>query len=279
MIREWTDSTIKRFLKENRGQGEGATYKAWLQVQDIASQGRSTRIYSHKSQRVIHLLSDLQLYYFYLLEFDNQVKTVKEQYPLLDFYEQNIQLDEKLSGKLFNSKTNVPHVLTVTYLVTRGNENNVPYLEARVIKNSSELEKKATIDRLELMRRYFEKKDIDFGIVTEKEIDKLFARNIGWVLTAYDITDYPEIVGNFVYLKEDILELLKSKNYTFYHIFSRLEKSYQLQDGMGLILFKHLLATKQIRMDMYKKIELTNKIASYNIQQVKLGGENHAISS
>ena len=279
MIRDWKDSTIKRFLKEGRGAGDGSEYKSWLQVQDIKSQGRSTRIFSPKVQRVMHLLSDLQLYYYYLLEFDDRVIGFREQFPLLDFHEQSIQLDEKLRGKLFNSKTNVPHVLTVTYLVTRENENNVPYLEARVIKTSSELEKKANIERLELMRRYFEKKDIDFGIVTEKEIDKQFARNIGWALTAYDITDYPEIVGNFVYLKEDILGLLTSPNATFHHIFSKLEKSYHLQDGMGLILFKHLLATKQIRMDMYKKIELTNKIASYNIQQVKLGGENHAISS
>lgn len=279
MIRDWTDSTIKRFLKEGRGSGEGSEYKSWLQVQDIKSKGRSTRIFSPKVQRVVHLLSDLQLYYYYLLEFDDRVTDIREQYPLLDFHEQSIQLDEKLRGKFFNSKTNVPHILTVTFLVTKEDENHVPYHEARVVKTSSELEKKATIERLELMRRYFEKKEIDFGIVTEHEIDKQFARNIGWALTAYDIYDYPEIVGHFDFLKEDILGLLTSHNATFQQVFSKLEKSYQLQEGMGLILFKHLLATKQIWMDMHKKIELTDKVVSYNIQQVKLDGENHAISS
>lgn len=279
MIRNWTDSTIKRFLKEGRGRGEGKEYKSWLQVQDIKSQGRSTRIFSPKVQRVVHLLSDLQLYYYYLLEFDDRVTDIREQYPLLDFHEQSIPLDEKLRGKLFNSKTNVPHVLTVTFLVTKEDQNHVPYHEARIVKTSSELEKKGTIERLELMRRYFEKKEIDFGIVTEHEIDKQFARNIGWALTAYDIYDYPEIVGHFDFLKEDILNLLESHNATFQQVFSKLEKSYQLQEGVGLILFKHLLATKQIWMDMHKKIELSDKIVSYNIQQVILDGENHAISS
>jgi len=195
MIRDWKDSTIKRFLKEGRGVGEKALYKPWLQVQDISSKGRSSRIFSFKSQRVIHLLSDLQLYYYYLLEFDDRVLDLRESYPLLDFHELDIRLDQGLTSKMFNSKTNVPHIFTVSFLITKIDKNNNPFYEARVIKASSELEKKATFERLELVRRYFEKKKIDFGIVTEKEINKQMARNIGWALTAYDLQDYPDIVG------------------------------------------------------------------------------------
>lgn len=279
MIREWKDATIKRFLSEGRGSGIGSEYKSWLMVQDVKSQGRSTRIFSPKVQRVVHLLSDLQLYYYYLLEFDDRVTDFREHYPALDFHEQDIQLDEKLRGKLFNSKTNVPHVLTVSFLVTKVDDKNVPFYEARVIKASSELEKKATIDRLELLRRYFEKKNIDFGIVTEKEIEKQFARNIGWALTAYDLCDYPEIIVIYEYLKKDMLDMFNAPNVTFQHVFSKVEKYYQLQEGLGLILFKHLLATKQLWMDMDKKIELTKKVITYNIQQVKKDGESHAISN
>ena len=282
MIRDWNDSTIKRFLKEGRGQGEGATYKSWLQVQDISSQGRSTRTYSYKSQRVIHLLSDLQLYYWYLLEFDEQVIDVREQYPLLNFQELNIQMDKELEKKLFNVKTNVPHVFTISFMVKRLHANKKPYHEARMIKMSSELEKKATIERLELLRRYFKERNIDFGIVTEKEINKKLARNIGWVLTAYDLQDYPELIGNLEFLKVDMLNLLSSNTEkTFQNVFSKLEKSYQLNEGMGLILFKHLVATKQIIMDMSKKIELNKKIEIYNVRvpQKKLSGENHAVGS
>ncbi|WP_191559394.1 TnsA endonuclease C-terminal domain-containing protein [Metabacillus idriensis] len=282
MIRDWNDSTIKRFLKEGRGQGEGSAYKPWLQVQDIASQGRSTRLFCHKSQRVIHLLSDMQLYYYYLLSFDSHVTDLREQYPLLDFYELNIPIDQGLEKKLLNTKTKVPHVFTISFLITRVDQNNNPFYEARVIKTSSELEKKATIERLELQRRYFEKKNIDFGIVTEKEINKQVARNIGWVLTAYDLQDYPELMGNLELLKVDMLNLLYSNaKKTFQSIFSRLERLYQLNEGMGLILFKHLVATKQITMNMNQKIELTKKVETYDVQvpQVQMDGENHAVGS
>lgn len=282
MIREWNDTTIKRFLKEGRGQGEGSEYKPWLRVQDIASQGRSTRIYSYKLQRVIHLLSDLQLYYWYLLEFDNEgVLDVREQYPLLDFHELNIPVDQELEKKLFNTKTNVPHVFIVPFMVTRIDQNGNSFYEARVIKSSTELSKKATIDRLELQRRYFEKKQIDFGIVTEKDINKQLARNIGWVLTAYDIQDYPELVGNYSFLKNDLLDYLTNPTDTLQRVFQRIENSYQLDEGMGLILFKHLVATREIRMDLDRKIDLTKSVEKYRVQfpSVETDGENHAVGS
>lgn len=282
MIRDWNDTTIKRFLNEGRGVGERGSYRPWLQVQDISSQGRSTRTYSYKSQRVIHLLSDLQLYYWYLLEFDEQVIDVREQYPLLDFHELNIQMDKGLEKKLFNVKTNVPHVFIVSFLITRVDHNNNQFYEARVIKTSSELEKKATVERLELISRYFQTKNIDFGIVTEKEVNKQLARNIGWFLTAYDLQDYPELMGNLEFLKTDMINLLSSNTEkTFQSVFTRLERSYQLNEGMGLILFKHLVATKLITMDMSKKIEITKKVETYDVKvlQVKMDGENHAVSS
>jgi len=216
------------------------------------------------------------------LEFDDQVVDIREQYPLLDFHELNIQIDKGLEKKLFNAKTKVPHVFTISFMVTRMDRNKNPYYEARVIKLSSELEKKATIERLELQRRYFEKKKIDFGIVTEKEINKQMARNIGWALTAYDIQDYPDLVGNIELLKTDMLNYLSSKTEkTFQSIFSILERLYQIKEGMGLILFKHLVATKQIMMDMSKKIEMTKEIETYDVRvpHVKMGGENHAVSS
>ncbi|WP_128568350.1 TnsA endonuclease N-terminal domain-containing protein [Lysinibacillus boronitolerans] len=206
MIKEWKDSTLKRFIQEGRGVGEGKEYKPWLQVQDVKSRGRSTRIFSQKTQRVMHLLSDLQLHYYYLLEFDETVIDIREHYPLLDLHEQNLLFDAKLQKKLFNSKTNVPHVFTTTFYVTKVNAKGELYYEARVIKSSSELDKPATIERLQIIYSYFNKKEIDFGIVTEKDINKQMALNIGWVMTAFDLSDFPEIQTIQHYLRADLFK-------------------------------------------------------------------------
>lgn len=278
MIREWKDSTLKRFIQEGRGAGEGKEYKPWLQVQDVKSRGRSTRIFSQKTQRVMHLLSDLQLHYYYLLEFDGGVIDIREHYPLLDLHEQNLLFDAKLQKKLFNAKTNVPHVFTTTFYVTKVNTKGEPYHEARVIKSSSELDKPATIERLQIIYSYFNKKEIDFGIVTEKDINKQMALNIGWVMTAFDLSDFPEIEAIQHYLRADLCKLFKVPGMTFTRAFARLEKTYQLMDGSGLTLFKHLLATKQLSMNLNKPIELTDCVSVYDIRINETDGGRDAIS-
>ncbi|WP_042337630.1 heteromeric transposase endonuclease subunit TnsA [Bacillus andreraoultii] len=281
MIREWNEATIKRFLKEGRGQGTGKDYKPWLQINDISSRSRTTRTFGHTTQRVHHLLSDLQLYYFYLLEFDENVIDIREQFPLLDFHEMDLLIDSDLSRKLFDSKTKVPHIFTTSFFVTKVGNDDDPYYQARIVKISSELEKKSTIERLELQRRYFAKKGIDFGIVTENEINKVLSKNIGWALAAYDIQDYPELTTNFTYLKNDLLLLLMDSNISFQQVFEKIENLYQLSNGLGLVLFKHLVARKDVQMDLTRKIYLTKKPCDYGVQvkEVINDDRNKAVGS
>lgn len=35
----WTEAKISRYIKEGRGQGELASYKPWLTIQDVPSHG------------------------------------------------------------------------------------------------------------------------------------------------------------------------------------------------------------------------------------------------
>ena len=82
--REWTQAKFERYLKEGRGQGTGKDYVPWLKIQDFPSQGRSHRIPGWKTNRVHHLLSDLEKRTFYLFEWSDAVIDIREQYPLLD---------------------------------------------------------------------------------------------------------------------------------------------------------------------------------------------------
>ena len=55
--RFFTQEQISKRIKSGRGQGMGKDYQPWLTIQDVPSRGVSHRIYSHKTQRVHHLLS------------------------------------------------------------------------------------------------------------------------------------------------------------------------------------------------------------------------------
>lgn len=47
---------IARRIKDGRGQGVGKKYTPWLYVQDVPSEGRSHRVYSHTTGRIIDYL-------------------------------------------------------------------------------------------------------------------------------------------------------------------------------------------------------------------------------
>ena len=115
---DWTEAKLKRFLAEGRGQGERENYRPWLTVMDIPSRGRASRVFSRKCNRVVHLLTDTQLRYFYLLEWDESILDIKEQFPLLDVETILEQMDESLLKRLKDPKTEVPHVITTTFVIT-----------------------------------------------------------------------------------------------------------------------------------------------------------------
>ncbi|WP_338009867.1 hypothetical protein [Pseudoalteromonas maricaloris] len=77
-----TEAQYHKWIKEGRGTGEYQDYKPWLTVYDAPSDGRVHRVFGYKSKRTHHLLSDLELSMFYLLEWRQDVLQVKEQFPL-----------------------------------------------------------------------------------------------------------------------------------------------------------------------------------------------------
>nr|MBF4275598.1 heteromeric transposase endonuclease subunit TnsA [Vibrio anguillarum] len=53
-----SETKYKRWIKEGRGNGCDSGYLPWITVRDVPSDGRSHRVFGHKSQRTHHLLSD-----------------------------------------------------------------------------------------------------------------------------------------------------------------------------------------------------------------------------
>jgi hypothetical protein len=53
---------------QGQGQGSEASYQPWLRIQDVASKGKSSRPKGWKTQRIHHLLSDLESKFFHVLE-------------------------------------------------------------------------------------------------------------------------------------------------------------------------------------------------------------------
>ncbi len=77
---------LKRYLKEKRGEGEGASYNPWVQIYDLPSEGLSSIVPGWKTEgRDHHVLSTLELYFLYLGSWSRKVVDIREQFPLLSF--------------------------------------------------------------------------------------------------------------------------------------------------------------------------------------------------
>ncbi|WP_394884242.1 TnsA endonuclease N-terminal domain-containing protein [Clostridium butyricum] len=186
---EWNEDKFKRYMNEGRGQGEGSNYKPWKYISDFSSLGRSSRINGWKSNRVYHLFSDIESRFFYLMEWEDQVIDIRESFPLLDL-EEVIQEKDNLRLDLFKDKeSGIPYVLTTSFLITLKENGKYRYV-ARSVKSASEMDKKIAIEKFQIEKRYWNKKGIDWGIVTQKEIPLIKAKNIEWVHSAlYSLGD------------------------------------------------------------------------------------------
>lgn len=253
----WTEAKFNRYIKEGRGQGTGKDFLPWLMTYNVPSLGRRARDPGWKAGRLHHLMSDLETYYFYLLEWSDAVTDIREQFPLLDVeVAQSIALDMGVEYPK-DKETNFPFVLTTDFMITIRDGDRILDI-ARTIKPSKELDKTRVIEKFEIERRYWAAKGIDWGIVTEKEIPTVLAKNIEYLHPAYHLEPTDETSLPQLLLIGDLLkDRLKISKKSIVEITSDFDNELRLIPGICLKVFLHLVARKEIILDMNQKISLS----------------------
>lgn len=274
----WDSNKLDRWIKEGRGQGEGENYKPWLTIQDFPSMGRVTRVFGWTTNRIHHFFSDTQLKYFYLLDWEEKVVDIREHYPLLDLETVLEDTADLKLDKFMDKKTKEPYILTTTFLITLLNPDGQKSFAARSIKYASELSKKTTVEKLEIERRYWTAKGINWGIVTNKDINDVRAKNIEWIHSAMTSDDCNGLSRDeFDDLLNGLLYRLIDNQQNIREIISRFEKDYSLDAGAGLLLFKHLIAGKRIALDMDKPINLNESGSSLRLPEISGKGGHEVV--
>lgn len=253
----WDEEKFNRFIKDGKGQGIGNEYKPWVDVRSFPSVGRVSRVLGWKTGRIHHLLSDLQTRYFYMLEWEDAVIDIREHYPLLDV-EDIIKEKADLRFDLFTDKeSGFPFVLNTNFLITlKNNEGNNLYI-ARTVKMATDLEKKNTLERLEIERRYWTAKGINWGIITQKEISNAFTKNIEWIHPSlYSYQDRGFSKEEMIYMGDVLIERLEDSTHSIRKNTLDFDKEFNYEAGTGLFVFKFLVASKQIGIDMMNTIDI-----------------------
>ena len=276
--RGFTDDKYAKKLKEGRGSGHGSDYKPWITIQDVPSNGRSTRLRGITVNRQHEFLSDMERNYFLIVEFSDRVKDIKEQYPLLP-REETIEISNMLGIKHpTDPNTLVPIVMTTDFFLTAVKDGKLVRL-ARTIKSKNDLENTRQLEKFEIERVYWERRGIDWGIVTEAEIDKVFAHN---VMSVHKFKNISDKVGfdklSDIQINKFINNYIKRLNgeSTIREISDKFDDDMLLETGSGLTLFKHLIINHLIEIDMTIKLNTERKI-EISIKSNRVGSEMEAI--
>lgn len=163
--RTWNEAKYRKYLAEGRGQGELMEYKPWVQVQDFPSKGIVSRVKGRTTGRIHHLMSNLELRYFLLLDWSEKTIDIREQFPLDEISEAIGIADACGIRYPCDNVSGFPYVLTTDFLITV----NGGYV-VRAIKPKTELQKLRVREKLEIERRYWLKRNVEWRIVTEDEI-------------------------------------------------------------------------------------------------------------
>lgn len=240
-----SEITIQKWIKDGRGAGSGKDYKPWLTVRDVSSEGRSHRIFGHKTQRTHHLLSDLELAVFLLLEWHPETEDIREQFPLRLEDTQALAMDARISHPAYQGVT---QIMTSDFLVTTGNLQQPKF--ALQAKYSESLQDARTIEKLELERRYWGQKSIPWFLVTENDIPTVISQNIGWLYPAQreqlDTNSAGERVALYAY------HFKQSPQSSVIDIAKQLDVAYSLHAGQSLLEIRQLLANRYFLFDIFK---------------------------
>lgn len=251
---------IERYIKEGRGEGTLGNYKPWLTVQDVPSLGTTTRIKGWKTNRMHELMSKLESSYFFILEWSDNIIDIREQYPLLPL-EETIEIAEELNIKHpCDPKTKEDIVMSTDFLITKESHEGVVDV-ARTIKYAKDLENLRKLEKFQIESVYWERRKIDWGIVTEKEIPQIMYENIRHIHQHYFLDNQSFDQNEFIYIKNAFLSHINelvSKNSNennIINIASNFDSILGLEAGTGLMLFWHLVSKKIISIEMAKKLD------------------------
>lgn len=245
--------------RKQRGTGTGADYDPALHVMDVPSRGLSHRVLGWHTNRVHHLLSDLEYWFFLVMEWQREVTDFREQYPLP--LEETRVIADRLGVKHpTHPRTKALVQMTTDALVTVTRGHQIREV-ARTLKYADALASMRTLEKFEIERLYYQAHQMDWGIVTERDIPMILAKNVEfvhrarWVSACAPLTEV-EMKRVARTLKPEILKGTSPLR----DLTSWCDDTLGFTDGTSLRVVRHMIANRHLPVDMGSPIKPTEPL-------------------
>ena len=179
--------------KQRRGKGEGASYKPYIKTREVPSTGTGRILKDKITGRQMHLLSQAEVYTYYLLRWDDSVIDIREEYPL--------ELDDTLKIADHLGYKHPHDRKTTDFLVTYQEENGTKTYKAYSVKTGREvLQNDRTVEIQRIEMAYWNLHGIPFEIVFKEDMNRIKVGNIEAVMDYWDIKDVISDIDMVKYL-------------------------------------------------------------------------------
>jgi hypothetical protein len=256
--RRQTAKTIEKRRKLGRGIGRGAEYKPYLYIHDASTQGLASRVRGWTTGREHHLTTKLELHCFYTMDWAPSITDIREQYPL--------DLDETraIARRLdirhpADPRTGDDHVMITDFVLTTS-RGTVTADSARAVRYAASLARARVLEKLEIERVYWSGRGVDWGIITEREINRTLVINVEWVHRYRDVRDLPPLDEALVRRVEATLSPLVGAKAALNELTDSCDDRLGLAPGTSLTVVRHLIASRRWRVDMNEPINPSERL-------------------
>ena len=245
-----TFSSVSQKISQGYGRGRGLTYKPWLSGHEFASNGMYVRLLGRTVPRIYRFMSRLEADAFIVYDCMPEVQDILEQYYLT--LDETLEIADLLhirhpySGRYYNP-------LTTDLLILKDNT----WL-ARAVKTSADLEDHRVIEKLEIERIYYQRRRIDWKIITEKQLDRHVIQNLDWLWYSTDPESVLSESRLFKEAESAFQELYMEAAMPFPTLLDRIESLYSLAPGSGICIFISLIRKGDITIDLSQPINMAD---------------------
>lgn len=250
----WCYETMLRYQQNGRGQGDLGEYRPWITIHDFPSKGKVVRVMGQKTKRIHHLLSQLEKYFFLILDSDPEVEDIKEQYPLPLEQTQLIACRLQIQHPIING---FPYVMTTDFLYKKSGT-----WHAVQIKPSSYRDNSRILEKFKIEKEFYDSIGVEWRVLTEKDLPKDMADNYFWLNSGETIDNLIPSSHRRHILREAFLELYRDNSVPFHVIVREMDEQCGLIPGTTIQLFKHLIKNNEIQVDIGRHISTFEPRAS-----------------
>lgn len=258
------DNSIQKLRAEGRGLGHGKEYKPAIFAVSVKSRGNKTRWMGQITEREHQVLSDPEYYVGNILDFSPSVKDIREQYPLWPI-EETLEIAQLLGVEHPNKRRKgqaAKYILMTTDFVIDKETDKGVVVVARTVKLHGDLDDKRVLEKLEIERIYWERRGIDWGIITDLDYNETMATNIAECLRPHrTLEGRMSITGTELErLSRELTLMVKEQNQPLSAILRAFERKNNMPQGEAISLPWYLIANRQWAVDLSKPLDASMQI-------------------